>query len=476
MRGLTPMPLPTSGARSPPPMPDMKAAPGSTILLASAVLALLAASAGAQSGATAGSACAAPAATPSAGPPPHALATFDTAWTAIHTLHFDTTFNGVDWQAVRSELRPRAGAAATVDELRRVLRDMVARLGQSHFSIIPAEASREDPDAGGNGDPGIRTRWVGDDAIVFEVAPGSSAHRAGVGTGWTITSIDGCEIATLTRGVRAAMAPRAARFRASRMVDARLRGQEGSTTRVGFVDDRGARRDLALEREAPRGDVVRFGGLPPMRISLDTRRLDPGTASSIGYIGFDGWFPVLAARIDSAVHAYRGTNGIIIDLRGNGGGVGGMVMGIAGHFLPTQDTLGTMKMRGQEVHFVANPRRVTARGERVEPLTAPLAILVDEASASTSEIFAGAMQALGRARVFGDTTAGAALPAVTKELPNGDVLYHAIADFTIPGGTRLEGRGVIPDEVAPLTRADLLAGRDPALDAAVRWLTSRPRP
>ena len=441
------------------------------------VAALVAASAAhAQGTPAAASACAAPAAVPPSGSPPLALETFDTAWTVIRTVHFDTTFNGVDWQRVRTELRPRAGSARSVAELRGVLQEMVNRLGQSHFAIIPAEASREDPNAGGNGDAGIRTRWVGDAAIVFDVAPGSSAERAGVAPGWTVVAVDGCEPTTLTRGVRAALAPRAASFRASRMVDARLRGREGSTVRVTFIDGQGARRDVALAREEPRGDVVRFGGLPPMRITLDTRRIAGGAGSSIGYIAFDGWFPVIAARIDSAVHAYRDADGVIIDLRGNGGGVGGMVMGIAGHFLASQDTLGTMKMRGQEINYVANPRRVTAAGERVEPLRSPLAILVDEASASTSEIFAGAMQALGRARVFGDTTAGAALPAVTKELPNGDVLYHAIADFTIPGGTRIEGRGVIPDVVAPLTRADLIAGRDPALDAAVRWLTSRPRP
>ena len=457
-------------------MPQMNAATRSTTLLAGVTIALALRAVPADAQTASSTSCAAPVAAPPGGPPPLALATFDTAWTVIHTRHFDTTFNGVDWSAVRAELRPRAGAAASVPDLRAVLRDMVGRLGQSHFSIIPMEASREDPDAGGDGDPGIRTRYVGDEALVFDVATGSSAARAGIAPGWTIASIDGCDAVAMTRGIRAALAPRAARFRASRMIDARLRGQEGSTVRVTMIDGRGARRDVVLEREAPRGDVVRFGGLPPMRVSLDTRRLEPRAGFAIGYIGFDAWFPVLAARIDSAVHAYRGADGIIIDLRGNGGGIGGMVMGIAGHFLDSQDTLGTMKMRGQEVHFVANPRRVTARAERVEPLEAPLAILVDEASASTSEIFAGAMQALGRARVFGDTTAGAALPAVTKELPNGDVLYHAIADFTIGGGVRLEGRGVIPDVVAPLTRGDLLAGRDPALDAAVRWLTSRPNP
>jgi carboxyl-terminal processing protease len=94
---------------------------------------------------------------------------------------------------------------------------------------------------------------------------------------------------------------------------------------------------------------------------------------------------------------------------------------------------------------------------------------VDELSISTTEIFAGGMQALGRAQVFGVQTSGQALPSVPERLPNGDILYHAIADFLNPVGKPLEGAGVTPDHVVPLTRAALSARRDPALDAAIAW-------
>jgi carboxyl-terminal processing protease len=90
-------------------------------------------------------------------------------------------------------------------------------------------------------------------------------------------------------------------------------------------------------------------------------------------------------------------------------------------------------------------------------------------------MFAAAMQAIGRARVFGERTAGQALPAVATRLPTGDVLMHVVADFVAPDGTRIEGRGVVPDEVVPLTRSDLVAGRDAPLESAIRWL-ERPRP
>jgi carboxyl-terminal processing protease len=68
------------------------------------------------------------------------LETFDAVWTTVRDQHFDATLNGVDWNAVRDELRPRAEAAASQTELRQVLDEMLATLGQSHFSVIPADA------------------------------------------------------------------------------------------------------------------------------------------------------------------------------------------------------------------------------------------------------------------------------------------------------------------------------------------------
>jgi C-terminal processing protease CtpA/Prc len=79
------------------------------------------------------------------------------------------------------------------------------------------------------------------------------------------------------------------------------------------------------------------------------------------------------------------------------------------------------------------------------------------------------MQSIGRARVFGQTSMGQALPALFDKLPNGDILIHAYGDFVTANGTRLEGRGVIPDETVPLTREDLLAGRDRTMQAALAW-------
>lgn len=161
---------------------------------------------------------------------------------------------------------------------------------------------------------------------------------------------------------------------------------------------------------------------------------------------------------------------MVVDLRGNPGGIAGMLMGAAGHFLDRPVPLGVMRSRSGELRFTANPRRVDGSGQPVDPFAGPLAVLVDVMTASTSEFFAGGLQALGRARIFGEVTAGQALPAVASRLPNGDVLMYVVADFTGPNGARFEGAGVLPDVTVPLRREDLLAGRDAALEAALAWI------
>jgi carboxyl-terminal processing protease len=140
-------------------------------------------------------------------------------------------------------------------------------------------------------------------------------------------------------------------------------------------------------------------------------------------------------------------------------------MGMAGWLVEQKNQrLGTMYLRDNEMRFVVFPRAETYCG--------PLAVLTDGLSASTSEIFAGGLQDLGRGRVFGTRTAGAALPSAIERLPNGDGFQYAIANYVSQGGDVLEGVGVIPDEPVELTREALLAGQDPVLQAAISWIQS----
>ena len=86
--------------------------------------------------------------------------------------------------------------------------------------------------------------------------------------------------------------------------------------------------------------------------------------------------------------------------------------------------------------------------------------------------FETSFQGDGKTSRAGNLTA--TIPCQVKNvLPNGDLLIHAYGDFVTSTGTRLEGRGVIPDEEVPLRREDLLAGRDATLGAALAWIDTR---
>jgi carboxyl-terminal processing protease len=415
-----------------------------------------------------------------------ALATFDAVWTRIRDTYYDSAMTGIDWAGARSELRPRAARAVTLGELRVVVDSLLARLGQSHNVLIPREVADGVADdsaagaaarAGEPGDVGLSLRLLGGEVVVSEVEPGGPAARAGVHAGWLVDSVETFSRRTLPEvlgPLRTDAERRQAALRVPRRVEHALDGAAGSSVRVAFRDaaDRLELVDM-VRRPAP-GTPVKLGNLPAMIARLSHERVAAPGGGCVGVIRFNLWMAPLAADFDRAMNDVRACRGVVLDLRGNPGGLGGMVMGVGGYFLDRPVPLGVMRTRGTELRFVANPRFVNDEGAAVRPFAGPLAILVDPLSGSTSEIFAAGMQAIGRARLFGETSAGQALPAVMFRLPNGDVLMHAIADFTAPDGRRIEGRGAVPDEVVPATRADLLAGRDAALAAALGWVDHQP--
>jgi len=402
------------------------------------------------------------------------LATFDAAWRIVHETHFDTTFNGIDWIALKGELRPRAEQARSTGALRAVIDEMLERLQQSHFALIPKEFAdtlvpRQD-DHLVTGDVGLDVRLIGDELLVTQVEPGSPADSAGIRPGWAVDAVDGDSVAPVLARIREQDLRYPDGFLLWSSMLSRVGGEVGTTVTITLRDARNAIQPRTLVRRPAPSEPIKFGNLPTFfsRFARDEHTTPGGRR--VGRIWFNFWMPPVIRQVDAAVDAYRAFDGIVVDLRGNRGGAGGMVLGIAGHFLAERVSLGDFRYRTNTLHMRANPRLVSQANERVTPFAGPVAVLIDETSASASEVFAGGMQAIGRVRVFGSTSLGGVLPAVTDRLPNGDVLYHAIADFATPDGTVLEGRGVLPDEPVRPTRADLLAGRDPVLDAALAWI------
>jgi carboxyl-terminal processing protease len=406
------------------------------------------------------------------------LESFDTAWRIVHETYYDPDFNGIDWQAVKRELRPRVEEAATPDEARGVIREMISRLRDSHFSLIPhgaspaPEGASPEPTRDTTGDPGIDVRYQDGVALIVGTAEGGPARAAGVRPGWIIDAIDGEPVGPAL--VRAAAAgPRLGSLEAWRALTERLRGPLGTAARLSLVDGTGKARQLSVERRAESGQPVKLGMFPTLHVRTEERPLRAPSGADVGYIRFSVWLTPVDAFVARAVDAHRDAAGIVLDLRGNPGGLAAMLMGVAGHFVTERVSLGEMRTREGPLTFYANPRTVAPDGRPVTPFSGRVAILVDRLTGSASECFAGGMQAIGRARIFGEQTMGQALPALFDRLPSGDLLVHAYADFVTPADTRLEGRGVEPDVSAPWSRSALLDGQDSALALALQWAGER---
>ena len=392
---------------------------------------------------------------------------FEYVWKTIRDSHCDPQLGGLDWSAVHDELRPKMEKAETTEQTREILRDMIGRLHQSHFRIIPSEVYGDvhQPGVGADGTPGFDVRVLSGKAIVTSVENGAPAAAQGVRAGWEIAGIEGAAIDPILS--RVAETYRSSTLRdlyLARAVLTRLDGPLARKVRVDFLDGANLPVSLDIARTLPRGEPTQFGYAPSMHVWMERRKIE----NEIGYIAFNLFMDParLMPRFENAVKSCLTCDGLIVDLRGNTGGIAFMAMGMAGFFIDRPNRiLGTMHLRQSPLQFFVNPRLPFYDG--------PLAILVDGLSASTSEILAGGLKDLHRARIFGTRTAGAALPSVIEKLPNGDGFQYARASYVSEGGKPLEGIGVVPDVEAAPTREALLAGRDTALDAALQWIHTR---
>lgn len=410
--------------------------------------------------------------------PDVALATFDTLWTVVRQTYVDTVFVQGPWNTVRDSLRPQAKSVTTRGELDRLLAATLAQIPDSHFYIIPEgvanEVRADSDDDGAGGTTGLSLRIAGNRALVWRVEPESPAAMAGITTGQAVEQVEDRVVSTSLGKVLSLT--EASRQRAFSDLNFKLNRQltpaVGDTVHIRFAktEDRPAV-ERKLVAVPMRGTVSKFGNLPPISgVVRFSKIATAGSGGCVGTIAFNIWLPMLAPELQDAVDSVAGCAGIVIDLRGNPGGVGAMVMGFGGYFVESPVSLGTMRMRQLSLNYAINPRLVRVNGLQSGPFKGPVAILVDAMSASTSEIFATGMQRIGRARVFGQRSAGAALPALMHGLPSGDVFVHAVADFMDPAGGRIEGAGVVSDELVPLTQRDLSQNIDAPLDAAVAWI------
>jgi carboxyl-terminal processing protease len=411
---------------------------------------------------------------------------FEIVWRAVKDNHFDPTFGGVDWDAVREEFAPRIRAAASDREAHALLQQMLNSLGQSHFNIITPESipstededeADEDADADANAQPkprpagslemaerltngiGIDLRIVSGAVVVTRVEPQSPAERAGLRTGFVLRSIDGYRVTNILRMLRrAAVYQPAVRSQIpAEILVGFVNGPAGTSVRLTYLDALNRVRRVTMARERLRGEMSpTIPTMPSQFVEFESKRLRRGR---VGYIRFNLFLLPVLEKFCAALRSMKDANGVVIDLRGNRGGLLGLIYGLGGLLETREVSFGVMRTRAGAFEFRVRPQRSAYRGQVV--------VLIDSATLSAGEIFAGGLQESGRALLVGERSAGATLPSVAKPLPTGAILQYAFADFVTSNGHVLEGSGVLPDIPVKLDRRSLLAGRDPQLEAAL---------
>lgn len=399
-------------------------------------------------------------------------ATFEQVWRIVRDKHFDPTLGCQDWPALRLEFGARLAAANNPAEAYATMNALLGTLKQSHFKVVPPGGDSDDAAAAGPARAPVHVRMIGGQLLVVDAALGGV--DSGVPRGAVLVAVDGKPVADTIHKVEAtALRADEVAFKVMWAVEAALRCAPGATHTLRFLDP--TQGDAEVSREVscvlPAGEMVTLGNLRDIPTTV-SHALVPGT--KVGHLAFNYWMLPMVERVRTALAELRaqGMTGLVLDLRGNPGGVGAMSIPVARLLLTEPGSLGKLQFRdfAQEFNVAGDPAAFTG----------PVIVLVDEGTASTSEIFAAGLRDLGRVQVFGARpSAGAALPSLVEVLEGGALLQYVVGDYHSSRGAVAEGDGVRPDVLVPETRADFIAGRDPVLEAAVKALSAadlQPRP
>lgn len=186
---------------------------------------------------------------------------------------------------------------------------------------------------------------------------------------------------------------------------------------------------------------------------------------NIGYIKVSRFSDDTAGLGREAAEKFKraGVVGVILDMRGNPGGLLDSAVDISGLWLPKGKTVLQEKRGGKVI------RSFTAKGSAVLQ-GVPTVVLIDEGSASASEITAGALKDNNAATLIGQKTFGKGSVQQLESLSAGSILKVTIARWYTPGGKNIDKEGIEPDQKVERTDDDFATGRDPQKEAAINFL------
>jgi len=379
------------------------------------------------------------------------LAVFDDAWETIEDRYYDPKFHGIDWQAKRAQFRPAAARAGSTHEFYELLRQMIASLRDAHTRVYSPD-EKFDWWSPRFVTLGLMTREVEGVPTVIYVESGSPASRTDIRQGDVIVSVDDIPVAEfVNRRLEASGLSHdaEARFRA---IGSLFDGQAGTTVKVGWSSRNGKHKSAVLQRYWTQR-LLGFNNERKGKIAI--LRLDAFTQT------------VALDFSKSLPEVLDGAEGIILDLRFNGGGDAEAMADVASLFLEDGINLGKFADRSGASFELQTFSKRLWRIPRMSSIKLPLVVLTSESTSSAAEILVAALQAKQRARVIGTATCGCVLAIRSRHaLPDGGVLDVSEFDYRTAAGLRLEGSGIKPDTLMKLTRTDIYSRRDAALELA----------
>ena len=335
---------------------------------------------------------------------------------------------GYYWKDVDGEVLDQASIRGMVDSLRKDFDDPF-----SHY-FSPKDLREFNVSTQGRfSGVGLTVGEARDGLRVAAIIPDSPAAGSDIREGELITAVDGESVA----GV------------ASETAIAQIKGPEGSTVALSVRGRDGAEREVELER----AEVT----LPAV-----TGRIERTAAGEkVAYVRFTTFSSGAHGQLRAEIERLegRGAEGLVLDMRGNGGGQLDEALLSASIFVAEGDTIISTESRtqGEEV--------LSASGGAIDP--GPMVVLTDGNTASSSEILTAALLTYDIAETVGTRTYGKGVYQQVIDLPQGGALDITVGEYLTADGTSLAGRGIPPDHKVSGAKP---GGPDEVLDEGLRVL------
>jgi carboxyl-terminal processing protease len=383
-------------------------------------------------------------------------------------IYFDRV-PGLNWDAVYMEYLPRVRAAKSTLEYYRLLMEMAAKLKDGHTGVwMPKQLADQAYAA-----PLLRTALV--EGKVLVLAADSMLTRMGVTRGIEIAAVDGLP-------VREYAQKRVAPYMSSSTpqdLDGRiygyalLQGLKSAPVALTLRDASGR----TFRRTVPRAPSAEYGKM--WKAEPMTFRMLPG---NIAYIALNSFNTDKTADMFEAAFAeIAKADALVIDVRENGGGNSGVGNRVLACLTDRPFPVSPWDTRDYRPTYRAWGRRETrfsAPGDSAQPngkllFTKPVIVLTSPRTFSAAEDFTASFHDMKRGRIVGEPTGGSTGQPLSFPLPGGGGARVCTRHCTFADGTEFVGVGIPPDVAVSPTVADLRAGRDTVLEAALQELVAR---